>query len=198
MKHYRVSGSRIAAALVGATLIGMAGYYLVTVYANSVFPSGCNMEVGSSPESFALQTSGGSPAFVCVRLYYYNQNATLAINPASQVRIVGVHSGSFFDASKIFTIAANPSSVEIGGPLNKSEGAYVTYMITGSSNSNGKYTLNLGFLYPGGVLCSSEFTLLLGSGVPDYRDTGSCVLGLSAGQKVVLVEVVGASNATGY
>lgn len=72
-----------------------------------------------------------APAYLCIRLYYYNETSTINYNTLKQVSIQGFRHDTSYDASANFSLFAQPSTLTMGGPDNLNEGALVVYTIIG-------------------------------------------------------------------
>jgi hypothetical protein len=128
-----------------------------------------------------VTASTGSPATICVQLYYYNQNATRTLNLTGAISVLAVQyvrNGSVetprtFPGDSNFTITASQAGLVLGGPTNSNEGTLVGFTITAKPGASGTY--QLGFL-PSAYLkgnqapesCGYYGQLLAGDGSPNY------------------------------
>jgi hypothetical protein len=156
--------------------------YFTTTSIESSASSGCTTSSCLCPDSFnigdALQTSTNHSATLCLRYYYYSSTPqTFSASELLQIKGYGAQ-GSGFDSSANFTISASINNFTIGGPDNQSEGTLVVFSISSKLGASGSYSLDLfGYVLPNLEQCATEFTLVAGSGVPDYRSlNGGCIV----------------------
>ena len=118
-----------------------------------------------------VNVTTATPAIFCVRLFYYNGNATETLN-VTQLLSVGVRS---IDGSANFTITPSQPLITLGGPTNESEGVVLAYAITAKPGVSGTYwigfltgTLDDFMLGSQPETCGAYGVLVAGSGQPDY------------------------------
>jgi hypothetical protein len=152
----------------------------------------------------------------CVQLYYYSSTADAGPATVNLTRFASLESlfgSQLHTALTNFTITyataqgtETPSSVHIGGPSNENEGFLVEYQITPKPGiTNGAYGLNLEADEPnpsGGVEgCTTDFLIVLGNGVPNYDNVGSCVditASQSAGTPYIPDQLIAAGFGVSY
>ena len=130
----------------------------------------------------------GKTLNLCVQLYYYSRpgSGPATVNLTSFASLESLFDSHLHSALTNFTMtyktalgAGTPSSVQLGGPSNEDEGFLVEYQITPKPGiTNGAYGLNLGAdePNPNGVEgCTTDFLVVLGNGVPNYDNVGSCI-----------------------
>lgn len=169
------------------------------------YPSG--IDPADAP---AINVQESSPAYLCVRYYYYNPNSTMQILASNVFGVAGYRQfnstfSNGFDGSSNFTIMTSSENITLGGPDNLNEGILVQYDLQANPNSNGTY--NYGFqatIYPSLELCNGFGPLVVGNGVLNYNlGFGSCTAPLSNPRNaegfvngILFVEVVGVTNST--
>ena len=150
---------------------------------NSTAISYCTSGASSFYLHSVLSVSSSSPAYLCVKFYYYGEEPA-NINTTAQLQIKGISNsttifqgqGYFaFDGSSNFTISASPANITIGGPSNENEGTMVIYTITAKPGASGTYAMDLGWIAPEIVNCGVEFTLVSGDGSPNYTFEYGCI-----------------------
>jgi hypothetical protein len=130
---------------------------------NSSFLIGCDVKYPNGADIHAatlfLEKNPYNIASLCVKFYYYNSSSTITIEPLNQMTIFMPKLGSatgIENVNSAFSISANVSEFQIGGPKNMNEGLAVTYNIspTGSTQS-GSYAIALSSgLYPKDIICA--------------------------------------------
>ena len=147
----------------------------------------------TSPSAgFLTVTAGtGSPALLCVQLYYYSATPlTLNLTGALSIQALQyVYNGSVgnprsFSGASNFTVSASQSQLTIGGPNNENEGTIVAYAVTAKAGASGTY--QLGYL-PSSSLntwmlgsqepeqCGYYGQLIAGNGQPSYVQPTGCI-----------------------
>lgn len=146
----------------------------------STFTSGFSAGDG---EVFHIPTNGS--LILYVRYYYYNPNSTLALDfgPLGQV-VADITGYGLYgtSANYNFTIRPNATSITIGGPDNLNEGTLVQFSISPNKGINGTYEMQLGISIPSQEICVTDFTIVIGNGVPNYGYEGFCTAPMSSFQ----------------
>jgi hypothetical protein len=169
----------------------------------NVYPNGT-----APPDAPSLYVQENGSAYLCVRYYFYNSTSTMNVNASSIISFEGINNnGSVpvgFNPASNFTVATIPSELTIGGSHNLNEGALVVYDIHANSNSNGTYTFSLlATLYPSMEDCAGFAEIIVGNGLPDYHEFGSCTAPLTGFYPLntegfingfLIAQVVGISN----
>jgi len=160
--------------------------------------SGCG-QAGFTPVNgygSNITLAAGQTLNLCLQLYYYSTpgGAPATVNLTSFASLESLFDSHLHSALTNFTMTYTTwttgpgtlQSVQVGGPSNDNEGFVVVYRITPKPGvTSGAYGLNLGADEPnpdGGVEgCTTDFLIVLGNGVPNYDNVGSCV-GMTASQ----------------
>lgn len=192
-------GIGLVTAVVIALALGLGVTYLPlgpqSTISKPTTSSTFSSEYSNSSTSQSLSTPCSSPAqnvaqffvnessnlFLCVRFYYYSSGSPLQVIPTNQLSIDANRSSALItgpsqlrSAMSNFTLSSSPANFSIGGSSNENEGILVEYLIHADVNSNGSYILNLGWLVPQVENCWSEFGLVVGNGIPNYYNGGTC------------------------
>jgi hypothetical protein len=133
----------------------------------------------------------GSPALICVQLYYYsatpltvNLTAALSIQALQYVFNGSVGTPRSFSGASNFTVSVSQSQLTIGGPNDENEGTVVAYAVAAKAGASGTY--QLGFL-PSSSLdtwmlgaqepeqCGYYGQLVSGDGQPNYVQPTGCI-----------------------
>ena len=151
---------------------------------------GCGQSQQSPRYGWNFTLSPGETLNLCLELYYYSATGSpaTAVDLTSFASLESDIDGYLHSALANFTMtyvtaqgAGTPASVQIGGPSSENEGFMVEYQITPKPGiTSGSYGLNLGASEPssgGGLeMCTTDFGLFLGDGLPNYYNLGSCIL----------------------
>jgi len=173
---------------------------------------GCAQPVAHPTYGANITLSPGQTLNFCVELYYYSATGSppATVDPASFVSLESLFDSHLHSALTNFTMTystaqgpSTPASVQIGGLSNENEGFLVEYQVTPKPGiTNGAYGLNLAAYEPssGGALemCTTDFLIVLGDGVPNYDNVGSCIPVASSLQSPGLPYIPNTLVATGF
>ncbi|MDA4136464.1 MAG: hypothetical protein OK449_05660 [Thaumarchaeota archaeon] len=174
---------------------------------------GCTQPVARPTYGANITLSPGQTLNFCVELYYYSATGSppATVDLASFASLESLFDSHLHSALANFTMTystaqgpSTPASVQIGGPSNENEGFLVEYQITPKLGiTNGAYGLNLAAYEgpsPGGALemCTTDFLIVLGDGVPNYDNVGSCILAVGSPQSPGLPYIPNTLVATGF
>jgi len=141
----------------------------------------------SNPPPFPKLFAGPStPALLCIRVYYYNVNATLTLN-VSKTLGISARSPRIFDGASNFTVVTSQNQLVVGGPNNENEGAVMAYAITAKPGASGTYEILFSATYliepEGPEQCGYYGVLSAGTGTPNYvtTDFSGCIIYSSNG-----------------
>jgi hypothetical protein len=162
-----------------------------STHSNSTGPtSGCG-QAGFTPISgygSNITLAANQTLNFCLQLYYYSTpgGAPAIVNLTSFASIESLFDTHLHNALTNFTLTYTTlatggtlRAVQLGGPSNDNEGFMVVYQITAKPGiTDGAYGLNLAADEPipnGAEGCTTDFLIVLGNGVPNYDNVGSCV-----------------------
>lgn len=182
---------------------------------NSTGPlSGCAQAAFTPVNGYGsnITLAAGQTLNFCLQLYYYSTpgSAPATVNLTSLASLESLFDSSLHSALTNFTMTHTTwttgpealNSIQLGGPSNDNEGFVVVYQITPKPGiTSGAYGLNLAADEPnpnGGVEgCTTDFLIVLGNGVPNYDNVGSCV-GITASQSAGTPYIPNQLVATGF
>jgi hypothetical protein len=150
------------------TVANSSSSHIVTV-TNSITSESLNVTGCGGSVIQTINITENGTGHLCLKIYFYSQNATVAINP---IDLVTIYAPPFNMSVQqmYFTITSSQNSIVIGGPQKVNEGLTTDIAIHAAKGSSGSYAIYVSGNYPYGC---NTVSLFVGNGKPDYLSHNS-------------------------